>query len=219
MLNRQSLSEQVYDILEERIITGELAPGTRLSEEAVAEEFGISRSPAREAITELERMGLAERVGGRDRRIVVPGARFVAETYETWTMLEVSITYLSAQAATAEDHEEIRRTLAKMEEAYRNDASDQYIAHSKQLHRLMTFRCENGQMLSMVENFEKYRKWIVTLHFKGNYHSAANLDEHRAIAEAYIAKDLAGISSSLGAHIGNQRDEVVGRLLAPESGT
>jgi DNA-binding GntR family transcriptional regulator len=123
-------------------------------------------------------------------------------------VLEVAVTHLSSLAATPEDHEAIRQVLQKMEIAHNNNSSAQYIKYSKQLHELMMRRCTNGQLLSILSNFEKYRKWIVSLHFKANYRSTRNLDEHKAIAERYMAKDLAGISEFLGQHIRRQRDEV-----------
>src|SRR5919197_2752025 len=108
LIQRKNLSDQVYEILEKRILVGDMLPGTRLAEEAIADEFGVSRSPVREAIAELERIGLAERSGVRDRRVVVPSAKFISDTYDTWSILEVGRCYLSSLAASPEDHEKIR---------------------------------------------------------------------------------------------------------------
>ena len=47
IIQKKSLSEQVFAVLESRIVNGTLRPGSRLAEEAIAEEFGISRSPVR----------------------------------------------------------------------------------------------------------------------------------------------------------------------------
>lgn len=55
-LNRETLVDRIIDILEERILTGELSPRTKLSELGVANEFGVSKVPAREALQRLEEM-------------------------------------------------------------------------------------------------------------------------------------------------------------------
>src|SRR5215813_13565606 len=81
LLERRNLGDQLYEILEDRIVAGVLQPGTRLSEEAIAAEFGISRSPVRDVLAKLESMGLAERVLFRDRRVAVPTEKFVCDTY------------------------------------------------------------------------------------------------------------------------------------------
>ncbi|WP_197082518.1 GntR family transcriptional regulator [Rhizobium sp. LC145] len=59
------LYQQVFDILAGQIAQGALGPGARLSESSVAEQFGISRAPARQALAELERQGLLEKSSGR----------------------------------------------------------------------------------------------------------------------------------------------------------
>src|SRR5580704_1227505 len=92
MLERKTLSSQLYDILERKVITGELPPGTRMSEESVAENFKVSRSPAREALIDLEKAGLAVRVGARDRMITVPTREMISSKYDLWWIIEVGRT-------------------------------------------------------------------------------------------------------------------------------
>lgn len=75
LLHRRNLAVQVFEILAQRIVSAAPAPGTCLSEEAIAGEFATGRSPVRDVLNERERRGFAERVGARDRRVQVPTAR------------------------------------------------------------------------------------------------------------------------------------------------
>ncbi|MBW6423722.1 GntR family transcriptional regulator [Rhizobium sp. XQZ8] len=59
------LYQQVYEIIAGQVAQGVLGPGTRLNESSVAEQFGISRAPARQALAELEREGFLEKSSGR----------------------------------------------------------------------------------------------------------------------------------------------------------
>src|SRR4051812_2161380 len=165
LINRKNLSDQVYEILEKRILAGDMPPGTRLGEDAIADDFGVSRSPVRQAIAELERIGLAERAGVRDRRVVIPTAKLVADTYDTWAILEAGRCYLSSLAAPPEDHTKIRRVLGEMEKAKRRGPLALYVKLSRQFHDLLKWRCDNVQLLSLLENFEKYRRWLVAIYF------------------------------------------------------
>ena len=212
LIQRKNLSDQVYEILEKRILDGDMLPGTRLAEEAIADEFGVSRSPVREAITELERIGLAERSGVRDRRVVIPSAKFISDTYDTWGILEVGRCYLSSLAAPAEDHDKIRRVLDEMEKAKRRGPIQQYVKLSRQFHDLLKCRCDNAQLLSVLEDFEKYRRWLVAIYFNDVDTSETSTKEHRQIAEAYITKDLVGLTASIQRHISGQRDRVLASL-------
>ena len=66
------LYQQVFDIVAAQIAQGALCEGARLSESALAEQFGISRAPARQALSELERCGLLMKSTGRGYRVGKP---------------------------------------------------------------------------------------------------------------------------------------------------
>jgi DNA-binding GntR family transcriptional regulator len=218
LLQRKNLSDQVYEILEKRILTGDVLPGTRLAEEAIADEFGVSRSPVREAITELERIGLAERAGVRDRRVVIPSAKFIADTYDTWAILEVGHCHLSSLAAPEEDHEKIRDLLDDMD-AKRHGPVAQYVRLSRRFHDLLHCRCDNAQLLSVLQAFEKYRRWLVAIYFGEVDTSERSTREHRQIAEHYINRDLVGLTASIRDHISRQRNRVLASLQSDAEST
>jgi DNA-binding GntR family transcriptional regulator len=216
LLRRKNLSEQIYEILEKRIIEGDMLPGTRLAEEAIADEFGVSRSPVREAITELELIGLAERSRGRDRRVVVPTAKFISDTYDTWTILQTGRCYQSSLAAPTEDHEKIRWVLDQMDKAKRRGPLAPFVKLSRQFHELLKFRCDNAQLLSVLAGFEKYGRWLSAIYFSDLDTSETSTVEHRQIAEAYINKDLLSITALMQQHISRQRDRILASLKNDE---
>jgi DNA-binding GntR family transcriptional regulator len=217
LLQRKNLSDQIYEILEKRIIEGDMLPGTRLAEEAVADEFGVSRSPVREAIAELERIGLAERAGVRDRRVVVPSAKFIADTYATLAILEIGRCYLSSLAAPTDDHEKIRWVLDEMDKVKRRGPVAQFVKLSRQFHELLKFRCDNAQLLSALAGFEKYSRWLSAIYFNDIDTSETSTKEHRQIAEAYIKRDLLSLTAVMQRHISRQRDRVLASLKNDES--
>lgn len=213
-LNRKSLTEQLREILEARIVNGELRPGTRLSEEAIAAEFGISRSPVREVLAALEREGLADRVGLRDRRVATPTAKFVLDTYETWIILEVNRTFISSQHATVEDHRRIAQALTQMQEALAQDRPRDYATLAMAFPELLHTGCDNLQLISVLKDFEKYRRWLSTLYMGDAHPSQMELEEHRQIGQAYIAADLPALTLSIQTHVRKQRDQVLHKLGA-----
>lgn len=211
-LHRKNLSEQVFEILEQRIVSGVLPPGSRLSEEAIAEEFSTSRSPVRDVLNKLERLGFAERAGPRDRRVQVPTARLVSDTYETWIILEVGRTYTSSQGASAADHDEIRRHIAAMTLAWNEGRMKEYEHLSDEIPEMLHRRCDNLQLLSVLSDFEKYRKWLVAVYLKDEPPNPNSLVEHQMIAEHYINRDLIGLTRSIQVHVRQQRDRVLAQV-------
>lgn len=213
-LHRKNLAEQVFEILEQRIVSGTLAPGSRLSEEAIAEEFSTSRSPVRDVLNKLERLGFAERVGARDRRVQVPTAKLVADTYETWIILEVGRTYTSSQGASAADHDEIRRHIDDMTRAWSAGRMNDYARLSEAFPEMLHRRCDNMQLLSVLTDFEKYRTWLVAVYLRNEPPNPDSLVEHRMIAEHYVNRDLIGLTRSIQVHVRQQRDRVLAQVPA-----
>src|SRR5258708_8908026 len=82
-----TLSDQAYRALREEITTGELKPGQRLTERALADHLGVSPTPVREALQRLEHERLIERDAGRSIRVAEPS---VARLYEL-ALIEVAL--------------------------------------------------------------------------------------------------------------------------------
>src|SRR5690554_8175797 len=71
-ISGRTLADRAFEWLEEAIVKGDYAPGTRLDEAGLAEAFGISRGPVREAIRRLEGKGIVERVAHAGVRVAQP---------------------------------------------------------------------------------------------------------------------------------------------------
>ncbi len=84
-----SISDQIYEVLKERILLGKIAPGERIIENNIARGLKTSRTPVREAFQRLMQEGLAERVpqGGIRATIITP--RMVKEVFSIRAVLEV----------------------------------------------------------------------------------------------------------------------------------
>lgn len=80
-LRRHSLTEQVYDAIRDAIVSKALPPGIRLSEAALAEKFGVSKTPVREALLRLGAVGLVENEDS-GTRVVTPSRDRIRHAYE-----------------------------------------------------------------------------------------------------------------------------------------
>jgi len=208
-LERKTLSAQLYDILERKVITGELPPGTRMSEESVAETFNVSRSPAREALIDLEKAGLAVRVGVRDRMITIPTREMIAAKYDLWWIVDVGRTYLSALNASAADCAELRRYVDRMERAVKSRDSKRYLAACEKWHTKIRQSCANAFVNQVGGECDLYLKWLEVIYDRAPDISEKTVAEHRRILECYEARDLGGLSESIREHIMRQRERLL----------
>ena len=102
------LADRVYEALAEQIFTGERAAGTRLRVRELAEQFGTSVMPVREAVARLVRTGLAASHPHRGARVREFTTRELIHVYEVRALLEVEATRQGAAAVTDEDLEHMR---------------------------------------------------------------------------------------------------------------
>ena len=89
-LQVDSLTDQAYNILKEKILTKQFPPGMRLVDSQLAEEFGISRTPLRDAIRKLYEEGLATSHAGRGYCVFSPGRQDICEIFEIRLMIDVT---------------------------------------------------------------------------------------------------------------------------------
>lgn len=209
-LRRKSLSLQLLEILERQIVDGKLQPGTKLSEEGVAEAYSVSRSPAREALAELTRLGLAERSGPRDRVVATPTRQLISDTYEITWILGGGRVYLSSLLAPEEDHRRLYALLDEMEVTPENNRSRR-MELSAEYHYLLTCRCDNTQLISKLQDCDRFVAWFKNLYRRDLDTDTESVGEHRQIVDYYVRKDLLGLISIVRAHTLRQRDQILQR--------
>ncbi len=115
-INRTSVADQVASILRQRILDGELPPGTALQEVPMATSLGVSRNTVREATRILSLEGLLKRNAHRGVAVAQLSLEDVAEIYQVRHLLEIP----AVRAATMEDSDvlvEMRGALEGYEEA------------------------------------------------------------------------------------------------------
>ena len=208
-IDRRTLASQVYELLEARVLTGQLLPGARLSEELVGKVFGVSRSPAREALAQLERAGLAVRVGPRDRIITIPTAEMIAAKYDLWWVVDVGRAYLASLVATKEEVAELKGYIDQMAIAVRKKDTKRYRTNCDLFHDRIRTACRNASVAKLAEDCELHLRWFAALYDRNAEVSMEIVREHYRILNAYKRQDLAKLSTTIRDHIIRQRSRIL----------
>ena len=87
-LTADLLVHKIYTVLEENIISMSLPPDSKLVEDNIARVLGVSRSPVREALMQLENAGLVVRKDGKGRVVAGFSEREIIDNYQVWEMIE-----------------------------------------------------------------------------------------------------------------------------------
>ena len=215
-LVRKSLSRQVYETLEQAIIDGRIAPGSRLGEDALAGAFSVSRSPAREAIVELERIGFAERVAVRDRRVTVPTAAFIVDVFEVWALLESERLHEASRNATDASLRELDRIVETLEGLHRARDREALDRLMPAFHAALQDGCRNRQLQRVAGDWHKYVCWVRNLYFDAAVRSSdpveaaeRAMEDHRQIVAAFRRRDREALLEVTRRHIEWQRDRII----------
>ncbi len=187
-----------YDLVLESIDKGEYRPGDRLVEAELAERFGVSRTPIREAFQRLETQGILARDG---RSLVVASLNHdqVGELYVLRAELEALAARLAAQHA---EPEEIK-VLFDMIEADRGliDRPDEMSRANKRFHRQLHLASHNRYLIQQLELVHRSMALMSFTTFSAKGRGKLAIGEHTAIVEGIAARDGAAADAAIRAHI------------------
>lgn len=203
-----SLVDAVTERLESAIIGGELAPGERLSEQALAVKYGISRGPLREAIRRLEGRRLLERKTNIGVSVVELSPRRMDELLSVREALEGMACRLAAERITLNEVNLLRQLLADHSELEEVQSGEGYYQQSGDFdfHFRIAKASDNEYLISMItvdlyDLLRVYRYKSSTMTGR----AAKALEEHYAILEALEAQDPDRAEMAMRTHLRESR--------------
>lgn len=193
--------KDAYELILEAIDTGLYGPGDRLVESELAERFGVSRTPIREALQRLETQSLLAR-DGRSLIVASLDHNQLSELYVVRSELEGLAARLAARHATAEEVRVLRAMIA--DDRARLDDPVALARSNRRFHRQVHLASHNRYLVQQLDLV--YRSMALmastSLAMEGGRAGAA-LDEHAAIVDAIEAGDGEAAYAALKAHISN----------------
>lgn len=198
MENGKQGQKDAYELVLDAIDTGLYLPGERLVESELADRFGVSRTPIREALQRLETQSLLKREG---RSLIVASLDHnqLAELYAVRAELEGLAAQLAAQHAGAEEI----RVLREMVENDRNllDQPDALARANRRFHRQLHLASHNRYLVQQLELVHRSMALLVATSLSAEGRSSKAVGEHDAIVTAIEAGDGAAAGRALRAHI------------------
>lgn len=178
-----ALAERVYRLVKQRILSGEMTPGSVLSENLLAKEFGVSRTPAREALHRLSLESLVESVPKRGTFVSpLPSVGYVRQLYELREAVAGMSARLAARRATADDIAELRKLVDEMEASdsleRSGELADRFIVRIDELSGNTLIASANRNLLDQIHRLRQ-----TVMRSDGSYFAAA-LERRRQLVDA-----------------------------------
>lgn len=190
--------KDAYDMILDAIDGGIYRPGSRLVESELAERFGVSRTPVREALQRLETQSLLTRDG---RSLIVASLDHaqMAELYAVRTELEALAARLAAQHAATEEV----RVLREMAQADRKLLNDpQALSHAnRRFHKQIHLASHNRYLVQQLDLVHRSMALMATTSLAAKGRGEKALDEHDDIVNAIAARDGDAAADALRRHL------------------
>lgn len=193
--------------LRRAILQGEYSPGERIRQEVIAEQFGASRLPVREALRILQSDGLITLVANSGAWVSQLDERECAESYEIRERLEPLLLRESMSELTPADLKRLRELAGQME---RETSVETFLRLDREFHLLSYSRARTGLLSSIIE-----RLWNTTQHYRRTFALLVGSQgrrvihfEHFLLVDAIERQDAHEAQRVLESHIRRTRHEL-----------
>ncbi len=183
----RALYEEVAELLRQRIFSRELEPGSWIDELKLAEEYGISRTPLREALKVLAAEGLVTMKVRRGAYVTEVSEKDLADVYHLLALLESDAAGVVAERATESEQAELRALHAELEAA--QSQRDRFFAINERFHMRLLELANNRWREQMVADLRKVMKLNRHNSLLKTGRIDESLAEHRAVMAALLARD------------------------------
>ena len=191
--------------LQKDILTGRFQPGDKLTEQALCREYGVSRTPIREALRQLEESGLVENRLNRGAFVVGMSQQDYEDMFELRKVYEAQAVRWAIERITDEEMEKLEETFEFMEFYTMRKDIDKMLVINAGFHQVIYEASHNRmlrKLLSSYKTFLKYKEAGAV--YESNYLTTV-LEEHRAIFKAFIDRDVQAGAEAMERHIENAK--------------
>jgi len=208
-----NLRQRIGDVLRASIISGAMQPGVVYSAPALAQQFGVSSTPVREALLDLVTEGLVEAVRNKGFRVTQPSDKQLDDITAVRRMLEVPA--IAGLAGRLDDvQQKVVRSLYPaahelVELAARREMVE-WVQADRRFHLELVGFVGNAALLDIVGNL-RARSRLTGLSTLGIDALVASAEEHVTILDLLLAGDEAGLAELMGRHIDHIRGAWAGR--------
>jgi DNA-binding GntR family transcriptional regulator len=184
---KQKRSDQLREAIEEKIAMGDYPPGKRLDEAELLTEFGVSRTPLREALIQLASLGLIELRPRRGAVVAQLGPRQLIEMFEVMGELEAMCGRLAARRITVVEQKELIAAHQACKAAAESDGPDAYYYANERFHYAIYAASHNSFLAAEARQLHRKLRVYRRLQLRLRNRVSNSFAEHDGIVAAILA--------------------------------
>jgi len=196
-----SLKDKAYNVIKSAILSLKLKPGDPLVESDLAQQLGISKTPVRDALLELEREGFVTKVLFKGTYVTEITLKDVREVFQLRAVLEGLAARLAAPFFSAEEVEKAEKIIAAAEAALAEGDIALCSECGKRFHRLIINKADNQRLQTLILNLDDHLQRFRLLSDQINGRLNKSLKEHRKVLEALQGRDPIVAEEAMRGHL------------------
>jgi len=208
--------EQIRDILREEIISGKIPPDTRLKKAEIADRFGVSPMPVREALQWLKGEGLIEGLPHRGYRVISIDIQFIRNIFELRTAMEELMTRLSLPHITDTDIQQMTDINSRLSAIPKNVKIKTIHSLDSEFHRNIYQHCDNPLANEIHKRYRKLVRSLRRKHGFGHTRLSDIIEQHKQIINALYDKNESIISELIRKHRIGAMEDLLQRIRDKE---
>lgn len=195
------MSETLREAIEEEVATGKLLPGTHLDEIELAQRFGVSRTPIREALSLLAGEGLIEIRPRRGAVVASVSPQRLLEMFEVMAELEAMCARLAARRCAEDDLRQLEEAHLACRAAAAARDPDAYFYANERFHTALYAASRNAFLSEQAQALQRRLRPYRRLQLRVRNRLQRSFDEHQGILDAVREGNEAGAMEATRSHV------------------
>ncbi len=212
----RTLSDQVFEIVREQIVTGRLPDDTPIRQDALANELGVSKIPLREALARLEQDGLLTSQANRGYLVRPMTTTELEDIYDLRLKIEPDAAAYGSTVATDQDRTEVKVAFERLDRAANNDLG-QVAIRNREFHTALVRAGRRHLTTQLVERLTIFAERYVVAHLQPAGRDARAHREHHELLDAWLKRDAKQVKKVLTEHIRGTADDLRAQLASGKS--
>lgn len=213
-ISKLSLPEVIANDLRERILSGELAEGETIRQEALAEDYDVSRMPIREALKRLDAEGLLQLTTNRGALVTKHSLEEIGEIFDLRILIEVDLFRRAIPAMTSTDFAHAEELLTQMDESYDADDVGRWGALNFKFHSALYAASGRKLTHDLLQSINLHSDRYVRMHLSVMEQREPAKEDHRRLLSLARSGETEEACALLAEHIRRTKDQLLEMVAA-----
>lgn len=201
--NRATVADEIVALLRDRIIRGELSPGTQLSENEIAQQLGVSRTPVREAFIQLREQSLLRILPQRGSFVAPINLGHVADSFFLRETVELRTVGIAAENCTAKNADRLRSIIERQRALLDSGSDSAFVKADDAMHRYFAEMCGRPRVWKTISDAKVQIDRMRCLNAQDQATRKRIVGDHERIVEAVICSDPEAAVNAMAHHLHN----------------